>query len=451
MKFNIHPNAIKNFNEQALELVDLVKAVPRPPQEQASFDTDIQARFNITDKDIVGNLKEKLSDYRGNIIGRYFQFNGERFALEDGDHLLLAKLAEKIQRLPTFRERLSRKYVEEKLFSWVEESYGKNTQTNPFLDSLVSDAGKDVIPITVHVPIAYTVVEQAFPFCGVLIENLSKNYIDTLEKEMNSRATEDVKHNLKKFFDEFRKSHQGYACAKIALECEYSYAGELAINMSRRAIDLMSIYSGAALFPDIKNLSRIKGMEHLSTSTAIFLTEEDGITTQDGILDKASAKTWMIGKENLDDFRKCGLEVISKLVTQSKNTDFESTLLTSITIYSKASMTSEPLEKLVYTLSALETALLKNENEPIQQNLADRIALFIGDGLEHRKKIVGSVKTVYGIRSKYLHHGNSSSELDELSEFFRYVWVFFVLLLGCTRKYQSKAEFIEAIDDMKLR
>ena len=114
-------------------------------------------------------------------------------------------------------------------------------------------------------------------------------------------------------------------------------------------------------------------------------------------------------------------------------------------------MTSEPLEKLVYTLSALETALLKNENEPIQQNLADRIALFIGDGLEHRKKIVGSVKTVYGIRSKYLHHGNSSSELDELSEFFRYVWVFFVLLLGCTRKYQSKAEFIEAIDDMKLR
>ena len=111
VKFNIHPNAIESFNEQALNLVDLVKATPRQSKVDASFETDIRSRFNITAKDIVGNPKEKLADYRGNIIGRYFESSGIRYALEDSEHELLAALAKKIQRLPAFRDRLSQKYI----------------------------------------------------------------------------------------------------------------------------------------------------------------------------------------------------------------------------------------------------------------------------------------------------------------------------------------------------
>ena len=284
----------------------------------------------------------------------------------------------------------------------------------------------------------------------MLIENLSEEYIDSIEKEMFSRAKDDVKENLHNFFIGLRREYQGNACAKVVLDCEYNYAEELAITMSQRALDLLSIYSGAALLPDVKNLSRIKGTEHLATTTAIFLTESDGITTRDGILETGSARQWMISNQSLSNFRKCGLDVVSRLVTQTSRTDFESMLLNSISIYSKASLTAEPLEKLVYMLSALETALLKNENEPIQQNLSERIALFIGEELERRKAIVKSVRNVYGIRSKYLHHGNSSSELEEMSVFFGHVWTFFVLLLGCTKKYNSKVQFLEAIDDMKL-
>ena len=448
MKFNIHPNAIESFNEQALNLVDLVKATPRQSKVDASFETDIRSRFNITAKDIVGNPKEKLADYRGNIIGRYFESSGIRYALEDSEHELLAALAKKIQRLPAFRDRLSQKYIEENLFSWIELVHGSKGQPDSYFEFLIRDASSVVIPITVHVPIAYTAVEEPFVFCGVLIENLSKVYIDILEKEMIPRATDEDA--LRKFFEKLRNDHQGYASTKLTLECEYNYAEEKAIGMSQQAIDLLSIYSGAALLPDVKNLSRIKGAEHLATSTAIFHTAEDCTTTRDRIVDRASDMQWKISKQDLNNYRKCGLDVISELVIKSKRTDFESCLLNSITIYSKASLTAEPLEKLVYTLSALETALLKNENEPIQQNLGERIALFIGDELEQRKRIIRSVKNVYEIRSKYLHHGNSSSELDELTEFFRYVWTFFVVLLGCTKKYKSKAEFLDAINDKKL-
>jgi hypothetical protein len=169
-----------------------------------------------------------------------------------------------------------------------------------------------------------------------------------------------------------------------------------------------------------------------------------------GILDLASAKNWFISKADLDAYVECGLEVISEIVIKDKATDFESTVLNMALLYSKSAFTSDPLEKLVYMLSALEATLLRNENEPIQQNIAERMALFISNELENRKEIIKNLKNVYGLRSRYLHHGHSSSELGELSKFFFNVWLFHVQLVKNVRNFKDKTEFLNAIDDHKL-
>ena len=142
--------------------------------------------------------------------------------------------------------------------------------------------------------------------------------------------------------------------------------------------------------------------------------------------------------------------ILSDIVVKEKRTEFESLILNTSLLYSKAAFTAEPLEKLVYVLSALESTLLKNESEPIQQNLAERLAIFTSHELVERKAIIKTIRSVYGLRSRYLHHGNTTDELEDISEFLYYVWIFYVKLLGQSQSFNNKKEFLDAIDDRKL-
>jgi hypothetical protein len=45
-------------------------------------------------------------------------------------------------------------------------------------------------------------------------------------------------------------------------------------------------------------------------------------------------------------------------------------------------------------LSALESILLKNSNEPIQQNLSERLAVFTAQELAKRKSIISTPESV---------------------------------------------------------
>jgi len=362
----------------------------------------------------------------------------------------MVALAEKIQRLPAFRDKLSPKFVEESIFSWLKSSFNNKQEKQSLIHSLVEAAGATVKPITIYVPLANTVVEHPFPFCGTVIRNISKTLVDEILSISESSSDQEKKDNTNTSSDKFRNDYQGYAAVELNLECEPDYANELAVITAQRVTSFLGIYSGALLIPDIKCTSRIKGTENLAQSTTISRTQPDGLSIKSSLIDIASSNIWHIASSDLENYVKCGLEIISKITTKEKPSEFEKLLLNSFILYSKAAFTAEPLEKLVYILSALESTLLKNENEPIQQNLAERLAVFTSHELAERKSIIRSVKSVYGLRSKYLHHGHSSSELEHLSNFFRSVWVFYIQLLGSYQTFTNKSEFLEAIDDQKL-
>jgi hypothetical protein len=448
--FEIHPSAKNNFDSKAELLMDLLTEVPREPERERIFNSEVHPAATITDNEIIGPIKEAISDYKGNTIGRFFSFEKKRYGLVDSAHEELVKLAEAIQRLPTFREKLSQKFVEESMFSWIEKNFSKKITKKPFIDMLVEDASDVVEPITISVPIANTIVEVPFRFCGALIKNLTKSMVDKMAESGQSIVDEKNRTNFENFVEDFRGKYQGYAVIELDLECEPDYANEFSLSTVSKITDLLGIYSGAVLIADVKCVSRAKGTENIAQFTTIRMGRSGSLNVTKGILDLASAKNWFISKADLDAYVECGLEVISEIVIKDKATDFESTVLNMALLYSKSAFTSDPLEKLVYMLSALEATLLRNENEPIQQNIAERMALFISNELENRKEIIKNLKNVYGLRSRYLHHGHSSSELGELSKFFFNVWLFHVQLVKNVRNFKDKTEFLNAIDDHKL-
>jgi hypothetical protein len=449
--FEIHASAKKNFDQKARSLIERIQEYPRANSPEPRFKSEVHVGATITDKEIIGELREAVNDYQGNTTGRFFTQDQKRFGLLDDGHIELVQLSEKIQRLPTFRDKISNNFVEERLFSWLTQAYQEATEhESSFVEYLVENAASAIEQMTMYVPVANTVLERPFKFCGAVVCNITKSLVDEMAKTGESIQDEEQRASSEAFFNQFRKDYQGYAAIKLNLNCEPEYANEVAVVTAQRITSFLGIYSGAVLMPDVKCTSRIKGTENLAQSTTIAVGKENSLRINSRILDSASARHWHISTNDLDEFAKCGLGIISELSCKERPTEFESLLLNTSILYSKAAFTSEPLDKLVYMLSALECTLLKSESEPIQQNLAERLAIFTSQELTERKAIIKCVKASYGFRSRYLHHGHSSGDIEQLKDFFVRVWVFYVQLLSNHQKFCSKEEFLEALDDHKL-
>lgn len=449
MTLNIHPSAANNFNEKASGLITLIEEFPIEKQRESSFNSDLHVAASITEKDIIGEIGVATSDYRGNTIQQFFHFNDKRFGLSENNYSQLREIAERIQSLAAVRSVLSLSFVEKQLFSWISKKYRGLNVPDLFVEYLDEEASAVIKTITTWIPIANLEVETAFAISGSEIRPFSKSMIDKWAAKVDTLAGEN-KENALKFFEKIRKDYQGLAAVVTTTTSEPEYANDYALEEAQKITAVLGIFSGATLMPDVKCVSNIKGSELIAQSTIFLIGDKDTFQMTSGIIDKASAKYWRLGQRDIIEIQKTGLDTISALLASDSPTEFEKSTLNAVFLYSKSAFTADPVEKVVYMLSSLESILLKNENEPIQQNLAERIAVFTAQELSKRKAIIKMIKSIYGVRSRYLHHGHTSSELKLISEFMMQVWVFYIQLLANVMRFSTQEEFVNAIDDHKL-
>ena len=449
MKINIHPSALGNFNKKANELLGVVEEFAAEPSKRMGFHSDLHVSAFITGKDILGDIEIYSSDYHGNTIARFFHFNGRKYGLGGDNYGRLKDIAERLQSLPSIRRTLSRSFVEKTLFSWICRKYKGTDAPDLFIEYLDSEAGEVVQNITTWIPIANLEVETPFQVYRSEIRPLSKAVINNWENSISSLSVEN-RSNAYMLIKRIRKEYQGLAAVVTVIDAEPEYAFEYAIQEAQRITAVLGIFSDAMLIPDVKCVSNIKGSEHIEQATAFLESAEGRFSMCSSIMDKASARNWRLDQRGIREIREMGLDKISSLLESDSLNDFKKSILNSVFLYSKSAFTNDPVEKVVYILSSLESILLKHENEPIQQNLAERVAVFSSQKLDERKSLIKLIKSIYGIRSKYLHHGHISSDLELVSEFMLKVRVFFYQLLSNADLFLTQEEFVNAIDDDKL-
>ena len=108
------------------------------------------------------------------------------------------------------------------------------------------------------------------------------------------------------------------------------------------------------------------------------------------------------------------------------------------------------VEKIIYVLVAIESILLKDENEPIQKNIGERMAFLIENKPRERKNIINNIIEVYKIRSAFIHHGKTIEDDEIISTFLKNSYVFFTILIQYIDKFDNKYKLIEKIEDIRL-
>ncbi len=160
--------------------------------------------------------------------------------------------------------------------------------------------------------------------------------------------------------------------------------------------------------------------------------------------------TSQLDEAAIDFHLKFGLEILSDLLIKDNKSQFEKVSLEAFFIYSRCTTVKDPADKLVYILVALESLFLKNNTEPIQQNLAERIAFLIEKTVEGRMKIIKEVKNAYEIRSSFVHHGASIEDYEALEHFMWHAWRAITTVITATKTIKSKDEFLAHLDHIKF-
>lgn len=450
MTFEIHPSAEDNFNQKARSIIDIVKIFPIVKRNNEVFPSDIHVSVILEEKDILGPIEETASDFLGNTVARFFRHEDTKYGIDGDDYKKLLVLAEQIQKLKPIKNKLSTKYIESLIFKWVSREYIKDEKTMEFISYLKESASKDIKTITSWIPIANLEIERPFRISYSEVRSLSKA---TIEEWKGSLLKGGLDHNEKliKLFDQISNDYQGLAAVVTKIDAEPIRAYEIAQEEAVHATAILGVFSKAVLIPQVKCASKVKGSENISQITCFQLSGLESFSMLSEITDKSADLQWRLRNKDIEELESMVLNKINPIILSQAPSEFYKSIANSVYIYSKAAFTADPLEKVIYMLSALESILLKNENEPIQQNLAERIAFFISNNIDGRKKIIRNIKDVYGIRSKYLHHGYSSYELESISEFMLNTQVVIVGLLLNADRFVDKSAFINAIEDIKFR
>jgi hypothetical protein len=449
MAIAFHPDGAAAFDSKAESLVASIREYPLKEGADPQFPSQLFVSGALTEKDIIGAIAVRRTDYRGKTTARFFHHENRRFGLEGEAYLRLHELVRAVTRIHDVGRQISDTFVELTLFEWISIRF-INQAVSSFSEFLATKAKEAVKRIDVWVPIESLEVEVPFRLAQCEVRPVTTELVDQWSAGWVGVADQTETLHAQGQMQRLRKEIQGLAAIVIAVEAEPERAFAVAIDEAEIATAILAVFSGAALLPDAKCPIRIKGAQSAAGAIALSLSDGQLMNIERRILDAPAALPWRIGIGDLQTLRDGGMDRVSHLQRMSTRSEFQNAVLTSCFLYAKAALTDDPIEKIVYVLASLESILLANETEVIGRNLSERLAMFIGRDLQVRKLIIKHVRDIYGIRSRYLHHGRPIEELESIRIFLWDAWLFQHQLIANADRFSTKQQFVNTLDDMKM-
>lgn len=455
MNLNLHPNAVKYFNENGESLLKELIVKSRIPQNiitnekssKGSFKPDVFISAHITEKEIIGRVNYGYSDILGNTVGKCFRHLNNDVELVGESYKKLSVLSEKLNKTKTLQNIISKSTLEDLIFSWIEIKYKNETKVE-MIGYIEDKCQKEIAQLEIWLPIASLQIESNIQIGKIILKTITREMIDRWHSDWD-KAHPEYKDKNKLLFDKERKIIQSYAAATIELIAEPKRAYEIATEEAEKSIGILRYFSYHNFHPLAKSYLTLLGKENMETSKHLLIKENKLISLSTHSFGPPFQPLFF-NNEIIKASMASGLDILSNLLLNDSKTNYQKNLIDSLLLYSKSSLSKEPSDKLIYILAALELILLKNENEPIQQNIAERIAFIVGNTVDDRKKIIKNFKEVYSIRSSFVHHGHRIEDIEVLKTFMYNIWLFYNWLIKNAYNFETKDHLIEKIETRKL-
>lgn len=436
-----HAEAAAAFDRKGAELLGKTQIQPpKPPRREQ--DLGFVSKVTIRREDML-NFTESMQDVSGAIVSKFRDVDGKMVGFGDSSYAELRRLAQSVQRNKVFEEFVSQRAVENSIFDWALEQRGK-AEPEGLTQFLLTQFRGQVRREWFWIPVRGLASEYQFELGPVTITPITESFFATWEAGLRTRKAWDDKSEA--MVHKCRSEFRGHAACTLYVTAEPNRAREIALNMAEDALAILRLVQPAILHPHVSSHIRPWGREHILGSEFMVVHDDLARVEANG---EDDFRTWVLDKDMLEIMAQSGLGAIKDLVHRGTRSAYEDDLWRSLWTYSQSSLQKSPEDRLIYVFRALESFLLRDGSENIQQNIGERMAFTIADEAEGRQGVVRTVKAVYGLRSANVHHNQSIEETELLTSFLSMVFKTFLLLVGRAPLYSTRADLFAWVDGKK--
>jgi hypothetical protein len=419
-----------------------VREIQLAEKTAETFPTQRPIYAELTDTDAIGTPQFFGPDVNGDNAIIFIITDGKAFGVHESDLVKTECIYEKILSEKWARDKISRKFIEERLFAWVRRKSLTNNKES-FSEEIIKESLKNITTREVWAPIAHLEVEHPVNFGNVRIDPITSEKLDSLEQMGVAMAPAQEK-DIRDLFTKMRKDFQGFAAIVVTLEAEPILAEERGLIVAQDAVGLLRFFSPAAAASWVLCPTALLGSEIIPRSKLLTLSNSsfsmtDSITARD-------VAFWRLSRHDIERLINMEFQQAASLINPTELSDFSITVRSSIITYSKGTTLPDPIDRLTHALSALEGVFLKHAIEPVESNIADRISFLLSQKASNRAEVAQNVRQVYWLREQYRASPLSPREHEILAIFIANAHMALRISLQNIYSFQSKAEFIEAVE-----
>lgn len=453
MELELHPQAATNFNLKAEVLLAELTSVPLPSRQghHGPLDPDVHVAAHFNSKNIIGDVEVRHIDYSGNELAKSFELGVARVGLFGDSYKNLVRIAEGMHKSRALQNAVSLGLLIDLIFDWVRHRH-QDEPVPQMTDYVLGECEKRLEDVEIWIPVYMLHVQSTLSIGRVTLTEITRAMIDEWHGGMLTQVPEESKAVVEHHLSQERTKFQGFAAAILKMRAEPERAAEVAFEEAEQSLALLRFFAPASFNPKYTSYCVPLGREHVESSE--YLTVSDGKITSyfTGAVDMREP-AWALSTGKIAELRANGIDALNGILANPKRSEYQEDLLAAIRMYSKSALAKDFADRLVYMLIALESMFLRNNSEPIVDNISERMALFAGRTVGERRAIVSNVKKTYGLRSAFVHHGRGIGidEITTLKEFMVTAWRCMQSLIGyAVDGGATKLKLLERLEDMKL-
>lgn len=438
-----HSDATARFNELGNTLRDRVRVVQKTPRGPATRYTPYPVG-TVGPEDVIGRvvITDHINDGLGREVGRLWTLRGESVGLIDNAYQELKSLAEAMAKTSALRGRVDVAFLVNEISLWLQATL--EGKTSEALVTCISRRCQEAIKeYEVWVPLFRVHASEPFQIGDVLFQKITPAMMDRFfTKPTSTPIPEPARVRLERL----RSELQNHVAACITVTGEKKTAQGIARSRAEAAVALVRFLSPANWILDFQSYCLPLGRERIEIPTELFVEGGEIHEISRGTIERGPV-FWDLDP---DRARFPGLLDLLHTLCRDHDSDFRHQMYDALMLYSRNSTASGTTDKLVFILVSLESMLLKDANEPISKNIGERMAFLVGNSVEERRAVVRNIDAAYRIRSKFIHHGESTEDSDVVEQFCAYAWQCFHALLHQVDAFTTKAALIEDLENRKL-
>ena len=441
---NIHVDASSAFSDSAETLaMEINNSITSEDKSSEKIEDLLSGRYIDGEISLESTnspiIKRNHMFPENRLIGlSIFDKSGDAKILNESHCTKLLKFTDSVWRAGNISDFVDKDYIIDRFLHWI---FYKDKSTPKFIDYFLKISESEIENHRILIPLFNVQSDYNFELLDARIRTIQSAEIDSW-----LRSNPNI-HNASNFISKI----QGLVGVELNITAVSNRAFELAMEKSRLVASLLAFHSIASLEPRYRHYGVPLSSEYTPKEFGLFLGEKSELLkTISGYQNQVMLHPFHMDRKVLEIMQASELLSISSLFDDDKKTQLEMKIRDSLVIYFKSLYTDSSSEKLIFMIVSIEAFFIRNENEPITDNISRRLAYFIENDSLSRKNTIGIIKTAYSLRSKYMHHGKTVEDLNNVKEFMLIVKTFFIMIVSQKSKWKTTDQFLDYLEDCMM-